>query len=190
MTDLPPPILPIHIEETVRSIAKLQAEHHERTTPQQRAVQRLTDVLGRPAFLGIIALAVIGWIAGNLLASALGGHPIDPPPFPWLASAVAVVELFMVVLILGTQRHDDRLARRRELLALELAILAEQKTAKVIQLLEEARRDDPLIRDRVDPEAEVMAKPADPEAVLEAIKEKHAAVDERAGASKGASQNG
>ena len=42
------------------------------------------------------------------------------------------------------------LGQRRELLILELAILSEQKTAKVIQLLEEVRRDNPLIHDRVE----------------------------------------
>jgi uncharacterized membrane protein len=79
----------------------------------------------------------------------------------------------MVVLILATQRREDQLAQRRELLILELAILAEQKTAKVIQLLEESRRDNPLIRNRVDPEAEAMAQPADPKSVLDAITETH-----------------
>jgi hypothetical protein len=54
---------------------------------------------------------------------------------------------------------------------LELAILSEQKTAKVIQLLEETRRDNPLIHNRVDQEAEAMAQPADPQSVLAAIKE-------------------
>jgi uncharacterized membrane protein len=56
---------------------------------------------------------------------------------------------------------------------LELAILSEQKTAKVIQLLEEVRRDSPHIHDRVDQEAEAMARPADPQSVLDSIKETH-----------------
>jgi uncharacterized membrane protein len=56
---------------------------------------------------------------------------------------------------------------------LELAILSEQKTAKVIQLLEESRRDNPLILNRVDQEAEAMAQPADPQSVLDTIKEIH-----------------
>jgi uncharacterized membrane protein len=79
----------------------------------------------------------------------------------------------MVVLILVTQRREDQLAQRRELLLSELAILSEQKTVKVIQLLEESRRDNPLIDDRHDPEAEVMAQPADPRPVLDTINETH-----------------
>ena len=57
-------------------------------------------------------------------------------------------------------------------------MLSEQKTAKVIELLEESRRDNPLIQNRVDQEAEAMAKPADPKTVLEAIKETDAEAQE------------
>ena len=59
--------------------------------------------------------------------------------------------------------------------------MSEQKTAKVIQLLEESRRDNPLIHDRVDQEAEAMAQPTDPQSVLEAIKETHAEAEQISG---------
>jgi uncharacterized membrane protein len=68
----------------------------------------------------------------------------------------------MTVLILSTQRRDDELASYREQLTLELAILGEQKSAKVIELLEELRRDDPTIRNRIDHDAAAMSAPADP----------------------------
>ena len=47
-------------------------------------------------------------------------------------------------------------------MTLQLAILSEQKLAKIIQLIEESRRDDPLLDNRVDASAEAMAMPADP----------------------------
>jgi uncharacterized membrane protein len=77
----------------------------------------------------------------------------------------------LVVLILTTQSRNDRLTQRREQLNLELAILSEQKTAKVVALLEELRRDSPAVRDRVDKQADVMARPANPQSVIDAIKE-------------------
>jgi hypothetical protein len=39
-----------HIEETIRSVARLHAEHHENATPLQRAVDRITALLG-PLYL-------------------------------------------------------------------------------------------------------------------------------------------
>jgi uncharacterized membrane protein len=167
-----------HIEETIRSVARLHAEHNENATPVQRAADRITALLGRPRFIGVLTVIAASWISLNLLAAALGYHPIDPPPFSWLGGAVSLVSLYMVILILATQQREYQLAQHREQLTLELAILSEQKTAKVIQLLEESRRDNPLIRNRVDQEAEAMALPADPQSVLDAIKDTHADVEQ------------
>jgi len=94
----------------------------------------------------VLTVIAAGWISLNLLAGALGYRPIDPPPFSGLAGAVSLMSLYMVILILATQQREYQLAKLREQLTLELAILSEQKTAKVIQLLEESRRDNPLIR--------------------------------------------
>jgi hypothetical protein len=55
----------------------------------------------------------------------------------------------------------------------------------VKELLEESRRDNPLIRNRVDQEAEAMAQPADPQSVLDAIKETHAAAKQINGSADG-----
>ena len=161
-----------HIEETIRSIDELHAKHREKATPLQRTIDRLTGLIARPSFVILLTLLVAGWIAFNMLAAQLGYNPIDRLPFPWLEEGMTLVSLYLVVIILATQRHEDGLAQRRELLLLELAVLAEQKTAKVIQLLEEGRRDNPLVPNRIDQEADAMAQPSDPQAVLEAIEDK------------------
>jgi uncharacterized membrane protein len=163
--------LPDHVGETIRSMARLHSEHQENATFQQRAVGRITAFLGHPSVAGSLAVAIAVWIGANSLATSLGYHVPDPPPFQWLQDAVALISLFMVFLILGAQKHEDALNKHRELLTLELAVLSEQKTAKVIQLLEEFRRDSPHIHDRVDHEAEKLAQPADPQSVLDAIKD-------------------
>ena len=94
-----------------------------------------------------------------------------------LQGALGLLALYVTVLILTTQRREDQLAGYREQLTLELAILGEQKSAKIIALLEEMRRDSPHLQNRVDEEAEAMAVAADPQAVLDAIKETEAPPD-------------
>jgi uncharacterized membrane protein len=79
--------------------------------------------------------------------------------------------LYITVFILSTQRRENELSELRAQLNLELVIINEQKTAKLIQLIEELRRDMPQVLNREDPEAVAMARPANPEVVLEAIKE-------------------
>ena len=161
-----------HIEETIRSIEELHAKHKKQARPLQRGIDWLTGLIARPSFVILLTLAVAGWIAFNLLAAQAGHQPIDRPPFAWLEEGVSLVALYLVVIILATQRHEDGLAQRRELFLLELAILAEQKITKVIQLLEEGRRDNPLVPNRVDQEAEDMSRPSDPQSVLNVIQDK------------------
>jgi hypothetical protein len=48
-SNVPLPLLPAYIEETIRSIARLHAEHHQNATPLQRAVDRITALLGHPS---------------------------------------------------------------------------------------------------------------------------------------------
>jgi uncharacterized membrane protein len=98
----PLPLLPAHIEETIRSIARLHAEHHQNATQLQRAVDRVTTLLSRPRFIGVLSVIAAAWISLNLLAAALGYRPIDPPPFSGLGSAVSLVSLYLVVVILTT----------------------------------------------------------------------------------------
>jgi uncharacterized membrane protein len=92
-TNVPPPSDAHHIEETVRSIARLHAEHLENATPVQRAVDRMRALLGCPWFIGLLTVIVSGWISLNLLAAALGYRPIDPPPFSWLEGAISLTSL-------------------------------------------------------------------------------------------------
>src|SRR5271166_2942592 len=170
-TDAAASIPPIHIEETIQSIAGLDAEYHANATQHQRVVDRITSLMGSANFIAALAVFVVGWVSLNGLAAALGYRALDAPPFAWLAGAASLASLYLVILILTTQRGDDRLTQRRELLNLELTILSEQKIAKVVALLEELRHDSPHLHNRVDELAEVMARPADPRSVIDAIKE-------------------
>ena len=127
--------------------AQLHAEHRNETGTLQQAVDRLTALVGRPGFVAGLAVAILGWIMANLLAARLGHHPADPPPFVWLQGAITTAALFIAALILTTQRRQDQLADHRSQLILELTILNDQKSAKIIELLEEVRRDNPAIKD-------------------------------------------
>jgi uncharacterized membrane protein len=161
--------LPPYLAETHRAISRLDSEHRERATRLERDAARLTRFIGRPSFLIGIGLAVLAWVAANGLSALRGWHPIDPPPFGLLQAVASVAALFVTILILTTQRREDELADRREQLTLRLAILGEQKTAKIIALLEELRRDSPTLHNREDHQARAMSEASGPQTVLDAI---------------------
>jgi uncharacterized membrane protein len=172
--------LPPHIKQSVQAIAQFHAEHHRTATRRDRAIEAITKLFGRTDFIILLTLAMAGWIIFNLLALLFGLEPPDPPPFTGLLSVVAVLALYLTFFILATEQRADNLAERREQLTLELALLAERKTSKVIELLEASRPYDNLARDPVnhaapiDHEAADMARPVDPSTVTAALDASHA----------------
>ena len=168
--DSPERNFPDHVDKAVRSVSQLHSDHQHRTTASQRAVNRMAASLGRPSFMLLAVFSAAIWIVVNLTASKFGLQAVDPPPFPWLELTATLFSLLLVMLVLVAQRHEDQLNAHRDTLTLELAILSEHKIAKVIQLLEELRRDSPHVQDRDDPQAEQMAVPADAGSVLDAVR--------------------
>ena len=163
------PILPAHMSDTIGAIAKLHADHERAATPVQRLIERSTEWLAKPRFIGAFTLFVAAWVAIVGLQTMFYGSSFDPPPFNLLQGVLTVMAVYMTALILSTQRRAGQLASHREQLTLELATLSEQKSAKTIALLEEIRRDNPLLPNRVDEDAIAMSESVDPESVLKAI---------------------
>jgi uncharacterized membrane protein len=163
--------VPPHIAETIHAIALLHAEHHRKSTLAERIVDQATNYIGRPRVLLALIGAGLVWAAANTLIQAVGGSPLDPPPFSWMELLLSAFGLVIAVMILTSQRRADRFANLREQMTLEATLLTEQKTRKIIELLEELRRDSPGVKDRQDIEAEQMAAKADPHEVMTVIAE-------------------
>jgi uncharacterized membrane protein len=166
-------ILPSHIAETVDAVAQIHSDHHLKRTPVEKFMDDWTARLARPAVLAAVVCGVVLWIAANLLAPLAGYAIVDAPPFPWLFEALTLLGVVMGILILSTQRRADQLAELREQMTLELASVTERKVAKVIELIEELRRDSPTLKNRTDHEARQMSERTSPGEVLIAIKDSH-----------------
>ena len=156
--------------QEVESVASIRARAELRLDKHQRIMEVLTASLGRPRTVYAISALVLGWITVNVLAPrVLGWKCIDPPPFFWLQGTVALAALLMTTLVLITANRQTRNAEERSHLDLQINLLAEHKGAKLIALVEELRRDLPMVRDRIDHEANAMQEAVDPHAMLEAL---------------------
>ncbi len=153
--------------ETPR-VERLRARAELRVGPHQRRIEHFTAWVARPQTIYVALAFVVAWVALNLLGPGAGVTPFDPPPFAWLQCLMGFAAVMMTVTILTTQRRQAAHAEERARLDLEVSLLAEEKAAKIIALLEELRRDMP-VRDRVDREAERMSQRVDAPAVLNAI---------------------
>src|SRR4051812_13381040 len=146
-----------------------RAEHT--VTRHQRVVEMITSLAGRPVALYLLLVGAVFWVVINEVLYRTGIPPLDAPPFNGMQEGMTLLALLLTMLIVATQRRQATLAEQRAHLDLQVNLLAEQKIAKVISLLEELRRDLPSLRNRRDEEAEMMAEPADPHAVVDALRE-------------------
>ncbi len=104
-----------------------------------------------------------------MLHSQLGLSRFDEPPFAWLQGIVSLSALIMTVVVLTTQNRQAKMTEQRRHLDLQITLLTERKVSKVIELIEELRRDLPSVTNRLDHEAEVMQEPIDPHTALSAL---------------------
>ena len=168
----PAPTLHDPINANIDAVVALHAFAEQQVDTHQRTVESLTAWLGRPQFFYGILVGVGLWMLVNSVGPLFGLKQRDDPPFFWMQGAVGLGALLMTSVILITQNRQGKLAERREQLELQMSLLTEQRTAKIIDLLEELRRDLPSVHNRVDLEAEALTRTVDPHEVLAALESK------------------
>jgi uncharacterized membrane protein len=154
------------VREHADTIRDLHREGQERRSTNQRGVESLAAWLGRPRTLFALAGFIVLWLLANLTLAA----PFDPPPFPMLQGVLTTASVLMTSTVLIVQNRQAADNERRARLELHIALLAEQRTAKLIALLEELRRDLP-VQDRHDPEAEALTQPTDAREAMAALED-------------------
>ncbi|MFE4107202.1 DUF1003 domain-containing protein [Almyronema epifaneia] len=161
--------LPQQVVKNIETVINLQVQQERDVPFHERLLARVATVFGKPQFLYFQLIFFISW----WLFSRFG-----PDPLPWnllkfdlQEMGVDVASLLIATGVLVRQTRQDKLAEQRSHLSLQINLLTEQKTAKLIELIEELRSDLPNMRDRYDWEAEIMKQSTDPQVVLDILKE-------------------
>jgi uncharacterized membrane protein len=162
-------MVPEHVNQAVQSLASLNHAANASVGLHQRKIEWVAAKLGRPSTTYGVFVLVAAWVALNLALAARGGRPLDPPPFFWLQGTLTLSSLLMMTIVLTTQARQTRHAEDRSRIDMQISLLSEAKMAKLIALVEELRRDLPLVPNRVDPVADEMQEMVDPARVLDAI---------------------
>ncbi len=159
------------ISQNIQAVLAFYQREDEKLSRSRRALERISDFIAKPVFLGLILLFVALWIVIAVVLRRLGIADFDPPPFFWLQGMVSLGAFLVATAVLSKQDRLGKLAEQREHLDLKVTLLTEQKTAKLIELLEELRRDLPNVESRSDPEAGVLKQSMNPQQVLAALAE-------------------
>jgi len=164
------------ISQNIETILEFYSRDEQKLSPSQRALESVSDSVGRPLYLGAIVLLVALWILANAFEHRMGLAELDPPPYFWLQGLVSLGAFLTTTVLLIKQTRLAKLEGRRAHLELQVNLLTEQKTTKLIMLMEELRRDLPMVRDRHDAEATLLQQPTDAGQVLAELDERSAAV--------------
>lgn len=159
------------VEVAIQALDEMHETHDRGAPPVQLGIEWMTRHLGRPWFAWVVISGIITWIALNLTQLALTGSALDRPPFQGLKLVASLISLIMAIFILITQNRQNRIAHHRAEITLQMAVVTEQKVAKIIELLESLRRDDPNLPQRRDRTAESMAQATDVREAAEKVDE-------------------
>ena len=163
------------IGQNIESIARFYLHEERKLGSSQRLLEYLSDFLVKPLYLGLVMLFVSLWILFNMFAGPIGLRSMDPAPYFWLQGIIGLGTLITSTVVLIAQSRLAKLEERRTHLDLQVNLLTEQKVTKIIDLLEELRRDLPMVKDRVDAEVVALQQPTDPHVVLAALDEQREA---------------
>jgi uncharacterized membrane protein len=160
------------ISQNIEAVLEFYTRENQKISRSQRILERISNFIGQPVFLGFILLFVALWMLANDALRQFGMAEFDPAPFFWLQGIVGLGALLTATVVLTKQNRLAKLAEQRAHLDLKVTLLTEQKAAKLIDLLEELRRDLPNVKNRHDPEAAALQQSMNPDLVLAALDER------------------
>ena len=157
--------------ENIVAMANFSDQEAAGISSWQSAIERISAFCGSAAFFAATVSFILIWAGANAWAARRGWPVIDAPPFPWLQGIVSSGALLLTIAVLIRQNRIVRLAEHHAHLDLQINILTELKVTKVLQMVDEIRRELPALRGRPDAEVTPLTIPADTTAILEAVKQ-------------------
>jgi uncharacterized membrane protein len=166
-----PEVDPALVSQNIDAVLDFYTREDQKISRSQRILERTSLAIGKPLFLGCLLLFVLLWVASNEVLRRTGRAPFDPAPFNWLQGLIGLSALVTATVVLAKQNRLAKLAEQRAHLDLKVTLLTELKAAKLIDLLEELRRDLPNVANRHDPHAEDLKHSMNPDLVLAVLDE-------------------
>jgi uncharacterized membrane protein len=161
-----------HTDESIEAVADLERDAQDAISRHQRWIARVTNRIGQPMTFYLIVAFVGLWIGTNLVVLNASGKTLDAPPFPWLQGIMTLSGLLVAILILTTANRVAMIDTQRDKLTLQINLLNERRTGKLLLMLDELRRDTPDVPTHNDPEVQQLSEPTNTQEVARAIEQR------------------
>jgi uncharacterized membrane protein len=170
---------PVSQDEIIRkntaALAEMQRRDDAGRTGTDKVADWITRFSGSMAFVYLHVVWFGVWIVINRgLLEPFGLPAFDEFPFGLLTMIVSLEAIFLATFVLISQNRMARASERRAELELHVNMLAEQKAAKTLEMLDHLARQLDQVRRfsfERDPEIEALKVSPDPGEVLRVIEE-------------------
>ena len=164
------------VRKNVAAVVEMQRKEAAGRTVQDRLAAAMTAFSGSMAFVYIHAVWFGLWVLLNIgILRVPYVTEFDPYPFGLLTLVVSLEAIFLSTFVLIAQNNLSALSERRAELDLHVNLLAEQKTAKVLELLDHIARQLVTMHGQFnytpDPETEALKLSPEPDEVLTVMEE-------------------
>ena len=122
-----------HLQEHIDLIARHEQEFFAQRTASERAGDAIAAFAGSLRFVSFHICLFAVWITINTL-NATGHWRFDPYPFPMLDTILAIEAILLASFILMRQGRMGRRSDEREHLMLQMLLLTEKETTKLLEV--------------------------------------------------------
>jgi uncharacterized membrane protein len=154
----------------VQTIARLERAAAEERTTTDRIVDGITEFCGSMSFVYFHIVWFGAWIVWNTQRTVPHHLHFDSFPFNLLTMTVSLEAILLSTFILISQNRQSRLADRRNHLDLQINLLSEQETTKMLSLLDQIAQK-LGVNDKDDPEIGVLEEATRPDRLVQQIEE-------------------
>ena len=133
---LPKESLSAITRKNVDIIAEVERAAHEERSKTDRLADAISQFVGSMKFVYIHLIWFATWIFFSTAPIVPESWRIDPFPFTFLTFVVSLEAIFLSTFILIAQNHEERLARRRNHLDLQINLLSEQENSQMLKMLD------------------------------------------------------
>jgi uncharacterized membrane protein len=122
-------------QQNIQTIAKLEQQAVELRSLGERVSGAFTRVMGSMTFVCLHVAGFLTWFAINL-GLIPWVKPFDPFPFGILTLIVSGEGVLLAIVVLISQNRASRLANQRAHLNLQISLLSEQESTKLLQKIQ------------------------------------------------------
>jgi uncharacterized membrane protein len=164
------------IRKNIAAISEMQRKDVATRKPQERISDSITRFSGSTLFVYLHVVWFGLWILLNVnLIHLPRVSEFDPFPFGLLTMIVSLEAIFLSTFVLISQNRMSAMSEKRAELDLQVNMLAEQKAAKTLELLEHIAQQLDAVYERfdykTDPEIEALKVSPEPHEVLQVMED-------------------